>query len=78
MAFIDTILPEGADDELREIYDQDLKVLGYIPNYTRAMSLRPKAIVAWRGLSRAVRATMNLRRYELVTIAAATALGCTY
>jgi hypothetical protein len=78
MSFIKTVAPEEAGDELKAIYEQDLKSQGYIANYTRTMSLRPKAIAAWRVLSRTVRSTMNLRRYELVTIATAVALRCTY
>jgi len=34
--------------------------------------------MAWRNLQNAVRAKMRLRRYELVTFAAADALRCTY
>jgi hypothetical protein len=78
MTHIHTIPPEDADAELRQIYDQDVNAQGYIANYTSAMSLRPKAITAWRALSSAVRSTMPLRQYELVTIAAAIALKGTY
>jgi alkylhydroperoxidase/carboxymuconolactone decarboxylase family protein YurZ len=78
MSFIRTVVPEEAGDALKAIYEQDLTSLGYIANYTKAMSLRPQVIAAWRLLSRTVRSTMNLRRYELVTIAAAVALRCTY
>lgn len=78
MAYIETVPPEDADGLLRELYDQDVQTQGYVANYTRAMSLRPKAIAAWRQLSRAIRSTMPLRRYELVTLAAALALRCTY
>ncbi len=41
------------------------------------MSLRPKAIAAWRNLTRTIRANMNMRRYELVTLAAAVTMKCT-
>lgn len=78
MPYIETVPPEDAGDELRELYEQDLKTQGYVANYTRTMSLRPEAIAAWRGLSRAIRSTMRLRRYELVTVAATVALRCTY
>jgi alkylhydroperoxidase/carboxymuconolactone decarboxylase family protein YurZ len=78
VSFIQSVRPEDAGDELKEIYEQDLKSQGYIANYTKTMSLRPKAIEAWRALSRTVRSTMRLRRYELITLAAAVALRCTY
>lgn len=78
MTFIQEISPQDATGELKEIYDTDLKNLGYVAGYTRAMSLHPEAIAAWRNLLGVVRAKMRLRRYELVTMAAAAALRCTY
>jgi hypothetical protein len=78
MSYVRTIAPEDATGELKEHYARDLDALGYVPNYTRILCLRPKAIAAWRSLSRAVKADLPLRRYELVTIAAALALTCHY
>lgn len=78
MAFIHTVPPEEATGELRELYDQDVKYQGYVANHTQALSLRPKAIAAWRNLTRTIRANMNMRRFELVTVAAAVSLRCTY
>lgn len=78
MTYIQTIPPDEAQGKLRELYDQDLKVNGYVANYTQALSLRPEVIAAWRTLLGAIRSNMDLRRYELVTIATASALRCTY
>jgi alkylhydroperoxidase/carboxymuconolactone decarboxylase family protein YurZ len=80
MAFIRTISEAEATGKLREIYDGSManRGRGYIPNYLKAMSLRPEAIEAWQKLIAAVRAPMDTRRYELVTIAAAAALRCSY
>ncbi len=78
MAFIKTVPEEEAAGVLRELYDQDLGSMGYVANYTKTMSLRPEVIAAWRGLSKAIRSHMKLKRYELVTFAAAAALECTY
>jgi hypothetical protein len=78
MTYIRTIPPPKAAGKLREIYDQDLANLGYVANYTQAMSLRPEVIAAWRAFLGAIRGNMDLRRYELVTIATARALRCTY
>jgi len=78
MAYVRTVPEPEATAELRSQYDKDLKDLGYVANYTRAMSLRPKAIAAWRQLTRSIRSTMRLRHYELVTLAAALTLRCTY
>lgn len=78
MAFVRTIPVEEATGTVKEIYDQDLQQHGYVANYTKALSLHPEIMVAWRNLSRAARANMDLRRYELVTIAVANRLRCSY
>ena len=78
MAFIHTVSVEEATDKLQELYGDDLKSLGYVANYTKAMSLRPEVIAAWRQLMGTIRSKMRLRRYELVTFAVAGALRCTY
>jgi alkylhydroperoxidase/carboxymuconolactone decarboxylase family protein YurZ len=78
MAYIHTIPPDQASGQIKEYYDQDMADLGYIANYTQVFSLRPEVYTAWRNLSRAIRSNMDPRRYELATIAAASALRCTY
>lgn len=78
MTFLRTVPPEEAADTLKDIYQADLVSMGYVPNYTTAMSLRPDAITAWRNYLATIRSKMRLRRYELVTFAAALALHCTY
>ncbi len=78
MAFVNTISEKEATGLIKELYTADQEKLGYIPNYTQALSLRPEVLVAWQNLLKSFRTNMRLRRYELVTIAAATALKCTY
>jgi uncharacterized peroxidase-related enzyme len=78
MPFIHTISEKEAQGTLRELYDQDLESTKYVPNHVKAMSLRPEAIAAWRTLIGTIRSNMPLRRYELVTIAAALALRGAY
>lgn len=78
MAFIRTIPPEEADGKLKEIYEHEFAAQGYIANGTMTLSLRPEAFAAWENLLKIIRSKMRLRRYELVTIAAASALHCTY
>ena len=78
MAFIRTI-PEGqADNLVREYYELERKNNGYVPNYTKAISLNPEAYAGCKSLIGAIRSKMRLRRYELVTFATAMALKCTY
>lgn len=78
MTFIRTIPSEEAEGKVKEMYDLDIKDVGYVGNGTKAMSLRPDAYLAWEALRKTVRSKMRLRRYELVTIATASALHCTY
>jgi uncharacterized peroxidase-related enzyme len=47
-------------------------------NSTKAYSLRPQALHAWEQLGAVIKANMDLRRYELATIAAARRLKSTY
>ena len=47
-------------------------------NYERAFSGRTEVYDAWRQLIGAIQASMDARRYELVTLAAARRLRSTY
>lgn len=47
-------------------------------NLERAFAGRPEAYAAWVELNTAIKARMDLRRYELVTLAAARRLRSTY
>jgi uncharacterized peroxidase-related enzyme len=78
MAFIKTIPEERAEGKLLELYKADRQTKGYVPNHTAAFSLRPEVYDAWQKLLGAIRGNMRLRRYELVTFAVASELGCTY
>jgi len=78
MTYIDTV-PEGeATGATAEVYANDREVYGLLPNFTRALSLRPEVYSAWRQLNGAIKAGMDLRRYELATVAAAQRLRSTY
>ena len=52
--------------------------MGYVPNYTKVFSLAPAAYDAWFGLNGSIKEGMDLRRYELVTLAAARRLRSSY
>lgn len=47
-------------------------------NYERAFEGRPDVYAAWAGLLGAIKANMDLRRYELATLAAAQRLRSSY
>jgi AhpD family alkylhydroperoxidase len=78
MSFIRTVPVSEATGEVRAMYERSQAGPGYVPNYAKAFSHRPQAYAAWGALLGSVRATMDPRRYELVTVAAARALGCSY
>lgn len=76
--FINMIEEEDASPTLRQVYDKNKATLGYIANYTRLFSHRPEVFIAWTNLIGAIREHVDLRRYELVTLAAAKALKSSY
>jgi uncharacterized peroxidase-related enzyme len=78
MAFIETVPKDEAPPALAELYELDRAKFGYVPNLTRAFSLRPGVYAAWRELIGAIQAGMELRRYELATVAAAGRLRSSY
>lgn len=78
MSFIRGIEDRQASGRARELFDADRAKDGYVWNLTRVLAIRPQVLDAWRGLVGAIRATMELRRYELVTFAAARALRASY
>lgn len=78
MAFISTVPEDKAQADVKKMYDDDLNAKGYIPNYTRLFSHRPQVMAAWAQLHGSIRGNMDLRRYELVTLAAARALRSSY
>ena len=78
MAFIESVPEDEATGATGEIYATDRERFGYVPNFTQAFSLRPEAYAAWLQLNGAIKKTMDLRRYELATIAAARRLRSTY
>jgi alkylhydroperoxidase family enzyme len=47
-------------------------------NYERAFEARPDVYAAWAQLNTAIKANMDLRRYELATLAAAQRLRSSY
>ncbi len=60
------------------MYEADRTAAGTLPNYTRAFSHRPAVYAAWKQLGAALRANIDARRYELVTLAAARRLRSSY
>ncbi|MET1088878.1 MAG: carboxymuconolactone decarboxylase family protein [Arthrobacter sp.] len=61
-----------------EIFDGETASLGYVPTHTQAMAIAPEAYLAFEAMLGAITASMDLRRYELITLAAAEAIGSTH
>jgi uncharacterized peroxidase-related enzyme len=78
MAFIETVPPADAAESVADLYDADREAFGDLPNFTQAFSLRPGVYAAWRQLNGAIKGGMDLRRYELATVAAARRLRSSY
>jgi uncharacterized peroxidase-related enzyme len=76
--FIETISEAKAEGKVRAVYESDQSSLGYVPNHAKVFSLRPDVLEAWRSFQGSIRKNLRLRRYELVTLAAAKALNCRY
>ncbi|MFF2052304.1 carboxymuconolactone decarboxylase family protein [Leifsonia sp. NPDC058194] len=71
MSIIQTTEPDEATGDVAAIYAHDQRDVGYVPEHTRVMAVNPEAYVAWEQLVRAIVAQLGVRRYELVTLAAA-------
>jgi uncharacterized peroxidase-related enzyme len=78
MTFVETIPEDDAAGELTELYAADRAAFGDVPNFAKAFSLRPGVYTAWRRLNGEIKAGMDLRRYELATVAAARRLRSSY
>jgi uncharacterized peroxidase-related enzyme len=78
MTYTETIPSEQAEGAVAALYETDRAIFGGLPNFTQAYSLRPDVYAAWRELNGAIKANMDLRRYELATIAAARHLKSSY
>jgi uncharacterized peroxidase-related enzyme len=78
MPFIQGVAEDSATGPLAEFYAADRKSWGYLPNLATTFGIRPEVYQAWRQLNGAIKASMDPRRYELVTVAAAIALRSSY
>lgn len=68
----------ATDAAVRALYDADREALGFVRAYTQVFAHRPAVYAAWAQLNGAVKASMDLRTYELATVAAARRLRSSY
>lgn len=78
MSYIETVREDQAEGPVADTYERANKVLGYVPNYTKAFSHRPALYEAWVTLNSTIWSAMDPRRYELATLAAAVRRRSTY
>lgn len=78
MTFIDTVPEDEATDAAAAMYESDRQLFGHVPNFTKGFALRPDVYAAWRQLNGSIKGHMDLRRYELATLAAASRLRSSY
>ncbi len=78
MAYIDPSAGEAVPEPFSRVLDEEKGRLGYVPNYAMAFASVPDVYAAWQALNGAVKAGMELRQYELATLAAARALRSRY
>ena len=78
MAFTETVAEDQATGAVADLYRDEHQRFGYLPNFVKAFSSRPEAYRAWLSLNGSIKQAMDLRRYELATIAAAEQLRSSY
>jgi uncharacterized peroxidase-related enzyme len=78
LTFIETVPEEAAPEAVGQLYEAVRGTYGYLTNFAAAFSLRPEVFGAWMKLNGAIKANMDLRRYELATLAAARRLRSSY
>jgi uncharacterized peroxidase-related enzyme len=78
MSWLRTPPEDAATGEAAAAYARDREVLGYVSNDTRVFADRLAVRDAWEALIGAVKASMDPRRYELATLAAALRLRSSY
>jgi uncharacterized peroxidase-related enzyme len=78
MAFIAVTSEQEADGPVADRFATDRETLGYVRNFTQLLARHHGVDSAWGLLNGAIRANMDLRRYELATLAAARRLRSSY
>ncbi|MBZ9894584.1 MULTISPECIES: peroxidase-related enzyme [unclassified Mesorhizobium] len=71
----------GRDDapaESQPILDNVNRMLGFVPNHYRLMSISPNALSGWAGLMGPVSKTLDLKTREGIALAVSEANGCDY
>jgi uncharacterized peroxidase-related enzyme len=78
MSFVSTIPEENAEGDVASMYARAKSAYGYVPNMVKAFSHRPGVMNGWNELLTSIKSNMDVRRYELATLAAAKELRSSY
>ncbi|EFI53253.1 MULTISPECIES: carboxymuconolactone decarboxylase family protein [Afipia] len=78
MSRIDIPGRDDAPAESQAILDNINKMLGFVPNHYRLMSISPNALGGWAGLMGPVSKTLDLKTREGIALAVSEANGCDY
>lgn len=78
MAFIETTAPDATTGTARAMLARQQDHYGYVPNYAKVFTDRADVMDLWAALQSGIRRHVDPRRFELVTFAAARALGSSY
>ena len=75
MGILQTVSEAEAVGATAAAYAEDRAALGYVPSHTKVLAMNPGAYDAWSTLVSAIAGSLGMRRYELVTLAAALGIG---
>ena len=75
MSIVHTSTETEATGAIAAAYAADRTALGYVPSHTKVLAMNPEAFDAWKTLQSSIARSMGMRRYELVTLAAALGIG---
>ena len=71
----------GRDDaplEAQRILDNVKKILGFVPNLQRLMSISPNALAGWAGLMGSLSKTLDVKTRDAIALAVSEADACNY
>jgi uncharacterized peroxidase-related enzyme len=78
LTFIETVPEHDAPEPVAQLYENVRGVYGHVTNFADAFSVRPAVFAAWLNLNGEIKANMDMRMYELATLAAARRLRSSY
>src|SRR5947199_5190855 len=78
MTFIEVVPEDEVTGATAALYAAERERMGYLPNFAQAFAARPAVYAAWGEFNGAIKRSMDFRRYELVTVAAARRLRSSY